>query len=99
MRALLASALLWTSAICCGLMAGAYFAFAAFIMTSLGPIAPAAGMAAMNAGLEAAGIVTSEKVGRVRICWLEPGGMDPLALWIEARRHPSERKLDRLAAI
>jgi DNA-binding transcriptional ArsR family regulator len=48
--------------------------------------------------LEATGIIASEKVGRVRICRLEPGGMDPLALWIEARRHPSERKLDRLAA-
>lgn len=48
--------------------------------------------------LEAAGIVASEKIGRVRICRLEPGGMDPLALWIEARRHPAERKLDRLAA-
>jgi uncharacterized membrane protein len=49
MRALLAPALLWTSAIGCGLMAGVYFAFSAFIMTSLGRIAPAAGMAAMNA--------------------------------------------------
>ena len=48
--------------------------------------------------LEAAGIVASEKTGRVRVCRLEPGGMDGLALWIEARRHPSERRLDRLAA-
>ncbi len=49
MRGMLAPALLWTSAIGCGLMAGVYFAFSAFIMTSLGRIAPAAGMAAMNA--------------------------------------------------
>ena len=49
MRALLAPALLWTSAIGCGLMAGVYFAFSAFIMTSLGRIAPAAGVAAMQA--------------------------------------------------
>ena len=49
MRAMLAPALLWTSAIGCGLMAGVYFAFSAFIMTSLGRIAPAAGMVAMNA--------------------------------------------------
>lgn len=48
--------------------------------------------------LESAGIITTEKIGRVRICQLKPGGMDALALWIEARRHPSERKLDRLAA-
>ena len=49
MRAMLAPALLWTSAIGCGLMAGVYFAFSAFIMTSLGRIAPASGMVAMNA--------------------------------------------------
>jgi DNA-binding transcriptional ArsR family regulator len=48
--------------------------------------------------LEAAGIVASEKTGRVRVCRLVAGGMDGLALWIEARRHPSERRLDRLAA-
>jgi len=49
MCAMLAPALLWTSAIGCGLMAGVYFAFSAFIMTSLGRIAPASGMVAMNA--------------------------------------------------
>lgn len=49
--------------------------------------------------LEAAGIVASEKVGRVRTYRLEPGGMDGLAVWIEARRHPSERRLDRLATL
>jgi DNA-binding transcriptional ArsR family regulator len=48
--------------------------------------------------LEAAGIIASEKIGRVRTCRLEPGGMDALALWIEARRSPAERRLDRLAA-
>lgn len=48
--------------------------------------------------LEGAGVIATEKIGRVRTCRLEPGGMDPLAAWIEARRHPSERKLDRLAA-
>ena len=42
--------------------------------------------------------MASEKSGRVRVCRLEPGGMDALALWIEARRQPSERRLDRLAA-
>lgn len=43
------AALLWFSAIGCGLMAGLYFAFSAFIMTSLGRIGPAAAIAAMNA--------------------------------------------------
>ena len=41
--------LIWFSAIGCGLLAGLYFAFSTFIMTSLGRIVPAAGIAAMNA--------------------------------------------------
>ncbi|MBR1278948.1 DUF1772 domain-containing protein [Bradyrhizobium sp. AUGA SZCCT0283] len=41
--------LLWFSAIGCGLLAGLYFAFSAFIMTALGRIGQAAGIAAMNA--------------------------------------------------
>lgn len=41
--------LLWGSAIGCGLMAGVYFAFSTFVMTSLGRISPHAGVAAMNA--------------------------------------------------
>lgn len=49
MRAMLAPVLLWISAIGCGLMAGVYFAFSAFLMTSLGRIAPTWGIAAMNA--------------------------------------------------
>ena len=48
MRQVLPTGLLWFSAIGCGLMAGVYFAFSAFIMTSLAHIAPAAGIAAMN---------------------------------------------------
>ncbi|KVD01338.1 hypothetical protein WI77_33705 [Burkholderia ubonensis] len=49
MRALVTLVLLWSSAIGCGLMAGVYFAFSTFVMTSLGRLAPAAGVAAMNA--------------------------------------------------
>jgi uncharacterized membrane protein len=41
--------LLWFSAIGCGLLAGLYFAFSVFIMTALGRIGQAAGIAAMNA--------------------------------------------------
>ena len=41
--------LLWFSAVGCGLLAGLYFAFSAFIMTALGRIGQAAGIAAMNA--------------------------------------------------
>ncbi|KVZ11098.1 DUF1772 domain-containing protein [Burkholderia ubonensis] len=49
MRALVTLVLLWFSAIGCGLMAGVYFAFSTFVMTSLGRLAPVAGVAAMNA--------------------------------------------------
>ena len=49
MAQLLTTGLLWFSAIGCGLIAGVYFAFSTFVMTSLARIAPAAGIAAMNA--------------------------------------------------
>ncbi|TPQ41237.1 hypothetical protein C2U70_03625 [Bradyrhizobium guangdongense] len=48
MRQLLTTGLLWLSAIGCGLIGGLYFAFSAFIMTALGRIDQAAGIAAMN---------------------------------------------------
>lgn len=41
--------LLWFSAISCGLLAGVYFAFSAFIMTAFGRIPPGHGVSAMNA--------------------------------------------------
>ncbi|MCP3409340.1 DUF1772 domain-containing protein [Bradyrhizobium sp. CCGB01] len=49
MRQVLTTGLLWFSAIGCGLMAGIYFAFSTFIMTALGRLDQAAGIAAMNA--------------------------------------------------
>jgi uncharacterized membrane protein len=42
-------ALLWFSAIGCGLMAGLYFAFSTFIMSALGKIDSASGIRAMQA--------------------------------------------------
>ena len=48
--------------------------------------------------LEAAGIVTSEKVGRVRTYQLVPGALTPAADWIGRQRLPAERRLDRLGA-
>jgi DNA-binding transcriptional ArsR family regulator len=48
--------------------------------------------------LEAAGIVTSTKVGRVRTCQLVPGALTPAADWIGRQRLPAERRLDRLGA-
>lgn len=41
------TALLWLSAIGCGLIAGLYFAFSTFVMTALGRLAPGHGAAAM----------------------------------------------------
>jgi DNA-binding transcriptional ArsR family regulator len=46
--------------------------------------------------LEAAGIVSSTKVGRVRTYQLVPGAMKPAADWIDRQRLPAERRLDRL---
>lgn len=42
-------ALAWFGAIGCGVMAGVYFTFSAFVMRSLGSISPSAGIAAMQA--------------------------------------------------
>ncbi|HYZ22279.1 MAG TPA: hypothetical protein VE690_08990, partial [Rhodopila sp.] len=46
---ILITGLLWFSALGCGVLAGLYFAFSAFVMTAFGRIDPAAGMSAMNA--------------------------------------------------
>src|SRR5690242_20650757 len=46
--------------------------------------------------LEAAGVVRSEKVGRVRTCRIEPAVLRQAEAWIEARRTEWERRLDRL---
>ena len=49
--------------------------------------------------LEAAGLVRSEKVGRVRTCWVEPAGLDAAAAWLAERRALWERRLDRLGDV
>ena len=46
--------------------------------------------------LEAAGLVASEKVGRVRRCRLGPRRLDAEAAWIAAHRRAIEGRLDRL---
>jgi DNA-binding transcriptional ArsR family regulator len=46
--------------------------------------------------LEAAGMVHSEKVGRVRTCAIEPGALSLAEHWINARRTEWESRLDRL---
>ncbi|MCW2751471.1 MAG: transcriptional regulator [Aeromicrobium sp.] len=46
--------------------------------------------------LESAGIVTSEKVGRVRTYHLAPDALTVCGAWIGEQRLPAERRLDRL---
>lgn len=48
--------------------------------------------------LEHAGLVRSEKVGRVRTCSIETGTLSLAEQWINARRTQWERRLDRLDA-
>ncbi len=47
--------------------------------------------------LEAAGLVRSEKVGRVRTCAIETQALSQAEQWINARRIEWEHRLDRLS--
>ncbi|SEQ55854.1 ArsR/SmtB family transcription factor [Microlunatus flavus] len=46
--------------------------------------------------LEDAGVVTSEKHGRVRTVSLRPGALDVLHVWLAEQRTPAEHQADRL---
>ncbi len=46
--------------------------------------------------LEGSGLVVSEKIGRVRMCRIEPRALSLAEQWINARRTEWERRLDRL---
>jgi len=46
--------------------------------------------------LERAGIVVTEKHGRVRTVSLRPGALDALHLWLGEQRTPAEHQADRL---
>ena len=46
--------------------------------------------------LEAAGLVRTEKVGRVRSCAIEPEALSLAEQWINARRIEWQHRLDRL---
>jgi DNA-binding transcriptional ArsR family regulator len=48
--------------------------------------------------LEASGLVTSEKKGRVRTCRVEPGALAAAEGWIAAQRALWEGRLDRFEA-
>ena len=49
--------------------------------------------------LEDAGLVRSEKTGRVRTCRLDPAGFNALEQWIRDCRSTWDRRLDRLGDI
>src|SRR5579864_1499441 len=49
--------------------------------------------------LEESGVVRTQKVGRVRTCAIEPGGLSVVERWIGERRALWERRFDRLADI
>jgi DNA-binding transcriptional ArsR family regulator len=46
--------------------------------------------------LEACGLVRTEKVGRTRMCRIEPAGMTAAEQWISDRRRGWQDRLDRL---
>jgi DNA-binding transcriptional ArsR family regulator len=46
--------------------------------------------------LETAGLVRTQKVGRVRTCTMEAGALSRAEQWINDRRQQWERRLDRL---
>jgi len=48
--------------------------------------------------LETAGLVRTEKVGRVRTCSIDPGALSQVETWINAQRIEWENRLDRLGA-
>ncbi len=46
--------------------------------------------------LESSGLVTTQKIGRVRSCTLDTSAMSNAEQWINARRTQWQRRLDRL---
>jgi DNA-binding transcriptional ArsR family regulator len=49
--------------------------------------------------LEECGLVTTEKVGRVRTCRMAQAGLDALEKWVKEHRTEWERRMDRLGEI
>ena len=49
--------------------------------------------------LERAGLVATEKIGRIRTCRIEPRGLQVATGWLADRRSPIERRLDRLGEL
>lgn len=49
--------------------------------------------------LEQAGLVSTEKVGRARVCRTGPRHLDDLATWVESYRQMLEERLDRFGEL
>jgi len=49
--------------------------------------------------LEECALVRTEKVGRTRLCRMEPAGLAVVEKWISERRSSWERKFDRLGEL
>jgi DNA-binding transcriptional ArsR family regulator len=49
--------------------------------------------------LEESGVIRTEKIGRVRNCWIAPQGLRLAGQWINARMRLWERRLDRLGEL
>lgn len=49
--------------------------------------------------LEEAGLITSRKEGRVRVCALVPDAFEPARSWLDEQRSLWEGRLDRLEAM
>jgi DNA-binding transcriptional ArsR family regulator len=49
--------------------------------------------------LESSGLITTEKVGRVRTCRIEPVALRTAEQWLAERRSTWERRFDRLEQI
>jgi len=49
--------------------------------------------------LEKCGLVTTEKIGRVRICRMASAGLDTLERWVREHRSEWERRMDRLGKV
>jgi DNA-binding transcriptional ArsR family regulator len=49
--------------------------------------------------MEQAGLLASEKVGRVRVCKIDPAGLAAAMAWLQDRRSAWDRRLDRLGDV
>ena len=50
------------------------------------------------AALEACGLISTQKIGRVRRCQIEPKGLSEAETWMNAQRAEWESRFDRLGA-